>query len=59
MIGTTIYLIGMIVAFIICLRLIYKEQNKTNLQYDMIAPCCIMSWIFVVLALWKLRNKIF
>ena len=59
MIETTIYLIGMIIAFIICLRLIYKEQNKTNLQYDMIAPACLLSWIFVGLALWRLRDKIF
>ena len=59
MAGLTIYLIGAIVAFIICLRLIYKEQHKYEIQYDMIAPCCIMSWIFVGLALWKLRDKIF
>jgi len=59
MIGLTIYLIGAIVAFIICLRLIYKEQYKSNLQYDMLAPSCLLSWIFVVMALWRLRDKIF
>lgn len=59
MIGLTIYLIGTIVAFIICLRLIHKEQYKSDLQYDMLAPACLLSWIFVGLALWKLRDKIF
>ena len=60
MIGSILYLIGMIAAFIMCLRLIRKERfEEPNLQYDMLAPACLLSWIFVGLELWKLRDKIF
>ena len=52
------YLIGVLIAFILGCRLIYKESNKKNLQYEMIAPLAIMSWVSVILILWKLRHKL-
>ena len=59
MTGLIIYLIGIVFALIISLRLMYKEPIKTDIQYDMLVPACLLSWVFVVLALWKLRNKVF
>lgn len=54
----TFYLIGVLIAFILGCRLIYKEPDKKNLQYGMIVPLTLLSWISVVLILWKLRNKL-
>lgn len=54
----TFYMIGVLIAFLLGCRLLYKEKDKKNLQYGMIAPLALMSWISVVLILWKLRYKL-
>lgn len=51
------YLIGVLIAFLLGLRLIYKDKNKT-IRYDIICPLAILSWISVVFILWKLRDKL-
>ena len=52
------YTIGMIIAFLLGCRLYYKEKDKTYSQIGMIAPLTIMSWISVVLIIWKFRDKL-
>ena len=54
----TFYLIGALIAFVLGCKLIYKETDKKNLQYEMIIPLIVLSWISVVLILWKLRDKL-
>jgi hypothetical protein len=54
----TFYLIGAVIALILGCRLLYKETDKKNLQYGMLIPLILMSWISVVLILWKLRHKL-
>ena len=54
----TFYLIGVLIAFILGCRLIHNEKEKIKVQYGMIAPLALMSWISVVLILWKLRHKL-
>ena len=57
-----IYLIGSLIALILGCRLLYKEEckliyskeKKRTLQYGMLAPLIIMSWISVFLILWKI-----
>ena len=51
------YVIGVIVSFILGCILIFKEEDKKNTQYEMIAPMALLSWITVVLILWKYRDK--
>lgn len=61
-----IYLIGCFIALLLGLRLLYKEEcrliyskkKERTLQYEMLAPLTIMSWISVFLILWKLRDKL-
>ena len=52
------YVIGMIIAFLLGCRLYYKEKDKIYSQIGMIAPLTIMSWISVVLIIWKFRDKL-
>lgn len=52
------YVIGMIIAFLLGCRLYYKEKDKIYSQVGMIAPLTIMSWISVVLILWKFKDKL-
>lgn len=52
------YVIGMIVAVIIAVLLLYLEDDKSNLQYGMIAPIAFLSWIFVILALIHYRKRL-
>lgn len=56
---TTFYIIGVLIAFILGCILIYKEKNEENLQYGMIAPLALLSWISVILILWKFRKFLF
>lgn len=56
---TIFYIIGVLIAFILGCILIYKEKNKENLQYGMIAPLALLSWISVILILWKFRKFLF
>lgn len=55
----TFYLIGVLIAFILGCILIYKEERKKKEkdkpQYGMIFPFSLMSWISVVLILWRYR----
>ena len=51
------YVIGVIISFILGCILMFKEEDKKNAQYGMIAPMALMSWITVVLILWKYRDK--
>ena len=55
-----IYLIGCFIAFLLGIRLLYKEEHKKEkeIQYGMLAPLTLMSWISVFLILWKLRDKL-
>ena len=53
-----IYFIGLVIAFILGCRLLYKERNKKDIQYDMIAPLTLMSWVSVFLILWKCKDKL-
>ena len=52
----TFYLIGAVIAFLLGCRLAHKEKDKS--QYGMIAPLILLSWISVILVLWKLRHKL-
>ena len=54
----TFYMIGVLIAFVLGCRLLYKEKDKKNLQYGMIAPLALMSWLSVAIILWKLRDKL-
>lgn len=54
----TFYMIGVLIAFVLGCRLLYNERKRKNLQYGMIIPLALMSWISVFLILWKLRNKL-
>ena len=51
------YFIGGIIAFILGCRLYYKEKSE-NKQSGMIAVLTIMSWIAVILIIWKSRDKL-
>jgi len=44
-------------SFILGLILMFKEEDKKNAQYEMIAPMALLSWITVVLILWKYKDK--
>ena len=48
------YTIGTIVALILGLYLLYKEEDKQDLQVGMIAPIALMSWISVILIIRKI-----
>ena len=52
------YVIGMIVAAIIAVLLLYLEDDKSNLQCGMIGPIAFLSWIFVVIALYHYRKRL-
>jgi len=52
-----IYLIGMILAFILGIILISKEEKKDDLEYGIMAPLVLLSWISVILILYK-RDKL-
>ena len=56
MILLIIYNIGAIIALMLGLILLFKEEDKHCLQAGMLAPMTLMSWITVIL-LWKYRNK--
>ena len=51
-----IYFVGVIVAFLLGCKLLYNIKNKTNIQYGILAPLSLLSWISVVLILWKLKK---
>ena len=57
-----IYLIGCFIAFLLGIRLLYKEERKKEkektLQYGMLAPLTLMSWFSVFMVLWKLRDRL-
>lgn len=57
MILLIIYNIGAIIALILGLILLFKEEDKHYLQVGIIAPMTLLSWITVVLLIWKYRNK--
>ena len=57
MILLIIYNIGAIIALILGLILLFKEKDKYYLQVGIIAPMTLLSWITVVLLIWKYRNK--
>ena len=48
-----IYIIGVIIAFILGIILISKEKKKDDLEYGMMAPLMLLSWISVILILWR------
>jgi hypothetical protein len=60
MIVGIIYLIGCFIAFLLGIRLLYKEERKKEkeIQYGMLAPLTLMSWFSVFMILWKLRDKL-
>ena len=55
------YIIGVIIAFIMAIILLIKEEkdekDKKTLQHGMIAPIAILSWISVYLMFFKLKDK--
>ena len=51
-----IYFIGMIVATILGLILLFKQKNDKDIQPEMIACIALMSWISVILILWKYKE---
>ena len=51
-----IYFIGMIVATILGLILLFKQKNDKDIQPGMIACIALMSWISVILILWKYKE---
>ena len=53
-----IYLTGMIIALILAILLLYMEKNN-NPQYGMIAPIAMLSWISVIMIVWKLGPKLY
>ena len=53
-----IYLIGCFIAFLLGMRLLYKEKDNDEIDTSVIAPLIIMSWISVFLILWKIRDKL-
>ena len=54
----TFYVFGMFVAFILSI-LLYVAQNKgDNPQIGMIAAISILSWISVILILWKFKDDL-
>ena len=66
MIVEIIYLIGCFIALLLGLRLLYKEEcrlifskeKERTLQYGILAPLTLMSWISVFMILWKIRDKL-
>lgn len=48
-----IYIIGVIIALILGIILISKEEKKDDLEYGMMAPLMLLSWISVILILWR------
>ena len=54
----TFYIIGTVIALMLGYRLLYKEKDKKDLQYEMLIPLTLMSWISVFLILWKLNHKL-
>jgi hypothetical protein len=52
-----IYLIGCFIALLLGIRLLYKERNN-NIDLSVIAPLIMMSWLSVLMILWKLRDKL-
>ena len=53
-----IYLIGCFIAFLLGIRLLYKERNNDDIDTSVMAPLIIMSWISVFMILWKIRDKL-
>lgn len=53
------YIIGVVIAFIMATVLLFKEDKKSKekLQYGMIGPIAILSWVSVYLLFFKLKNK--
>lgn len=53
------YIIGVMIAFIMAIVLLFKEDKKSKekLQYGMIGPIAILSWVSVYLLFFKLKNK--
>ena len=54
----TFYMIGLIIAFILGLLLVGLEEDKKNLQYGMLAPLALLSWISVGLILYHFRKRL-
>ena len=51
-----IYIIGMIAATVLGSVLLYKHKNEKDLQPGMMAAIALMSWISVILILWKYKE---
>ena len=59
MISVYIYFIGCIVALILGLIILFKEdkENKKELQPEMLCPLILMSWLSVLLLVLYKDNK--
>jgi hypothetical protein len=56
-----IYLIGCFIALLLGIRILYKEEcnsKEKEIQYGMLAPLTLMSWISVFLILWEIRDEL-
>jgi hypothetical protein len=53
---TAFYMVGVIVAAILGSILLFKEKNDKDLQPGMMACIALMSWISVILILWKYKE---
>ena len=54
----TFYVFGMFVAFILGILLYVAQDKGDNPQIGMIAAISILSWISVILILWKFKDDL-
>ena len=52
----TIYFVGVIIATILGSILLFKEKDTKDLQPGMMACIALMSWVSVILILWKYKQ---
>lgn len=50
----TFYIIGMGLAFIMGVFLYSTQEDKKNSQLGMIAPITLLSWITVIIIVWRI-----
>ena len=56
----TFYITGMVVSFILGLIIMIKERkDNPDMQYGMIGAMALLSWITVVLLIWKRKDIFF
>lgn len=48
-----IYTVGMVIAFILAIILFINEPESNELQSEMVAPIALLSWVSVILIIWK------